>query len=67
MAGAAAAVALWSAGCRSGVEHGGDGFDLHQLVVVAKHGHAQQSAGDIVIPKTIPDYLPGSHQVLFPC
>jgi hypothetical protein len=50
----------------SRVEHGGDGFDLNKLVVVAEHGDAYQGAGNVVVTKRVPDYLPGSHQVLLP-
>ncbi len=48
----------------SGIEHGGDGFDLHKLIVVAEHCDAHQSAGDVVVTERVPDYLPGCHQVL---
>ena len=48
----------------SGIEHGGDGFDLHKLIVVAEHCDAHQSAGDVVVTERVPDHLPGCHQVL---
>lgn len=48
----------------SGIEHGGDGFDLHKLIVVAEHCYAHQGAGDVVVTERVPDYLPGCHQVL---
>lgn len=35
--------------CRLGIEYGGDGFDLNELVVVTKHGDAHQGARYVVV------------------
>lgn len=50
----------------SRIEHGGDGLDLDELVLVTEHGDAHQRAGDVMVSERVPDYLPGGHQVLPP-
>lgn len=50
----------------SRIEHGGDGLDLDQLVLIAEHGDAHQGAGNVMVSERVPDYLPGGHQVLPP-
>lgn len=48
------------------IEHGGDGLDFGELVLVAEHGDAHQRAGNVMVSERVPDYLPGGHQVLPP-
>lgn len=50
----------------SGIEHGGDGFDLYELAVIAEHGDTHQCAGHVVVAERGPDNLPRGHQVLPP-
>ncbi len=50
----------------SRIEHGGDGLDLDELVLVTERGDAHQRAGDVMVGERVPDYLPGGHQVLPP-
>lgn len=57
-----AALCEWT----SGVEHGGDGLDLDELVLIAEDSDAHQGAGDVVVSERVPDYFPGRHQVLAP-
>lgn len=51
---------------RSGIKHGGDGFDLNELVVVTEHGDSHQGARYVMLAERVPDYLPGSPQILLP-
>ena len=39
----------------SGVEHGGDRLDLHQLVLVSQHGDAHQCAGHVMVAEGVPE------------
>ena len=54
----------WPSG--SGIKHGGDGFDLYELAVIAEHGDTHQCAGHVVVTERVPDHLPRRHQVLPP-
>lgn len=54
----------WPVG--SGIKHGGDGFDLNELAVIAEHGDTHQCAGHVVVTERVPDNLPSRHQVLPP-
>ncbi len=48
------------------IEDCGDGFDFHQLVLVAEHGDTHQGAGDDMVAKGVPDYLPRGHEIFPP-
>lgn len=48
----------------SGVEYCGNGFDLHELILVAEDGNAQQGAGNVVGAERVADDLPGGYEVL---
>ena len=54
------------AGWLSYIGDGGDGFDVHQLIFVAEHRGTHEGAGDVVVTKRVPDYLPCGHQILVP-
>ena len=46
----------------SRIQHGGDGLDLDELVLVTEHGDAHQRAGDVMVSERVPDNLPGGHK-----
>ena len=46
--------------------HGGDGFDLDELVIVSEDRHAEKRAGDVVVSERVADDLPRGDEVGLP-